>query len=78
MVRKGIHILATDLFNEPNTTFSPNTQNASTFADAVTPPSKQFKQNQDPFVDFLQKIESPSPNIFLTKYTWTVELDHQI
>ena len=51
-VRKGIHILATALFNESNTTFNPNTQNTSTSADIVTPLSKRFKQNQDPFADF--------------------------
>ena len=41
MVRKGIHILATDLFSKSNTTFNPNTQNTSTSADPVTPPSKR-------------------------------------
>ena len=30
MIRKGIHILPTDLFNESNTTFSVHTQNIST------------------------------------------------
>ena len=39
-VRKGIDILATDLFNELNTTFSPNTQSTSTSADTVTSSSK--------------------------------------
>ena len=77
MVRKGIHILATDLFNESNTTFSPNTQNTSTSADTVTPSSKRFKQNQDPFADFCQKIALSSLIVFSAKRAWTAELDRQ-
>ena len=78
MIRKGIHISATDLFKESNTTFSPNTQDTSTSADTVTPSSKRTKQNQDPFVDFRQKIMSSYLNVFSTKRAWTVELDRQI
>ena len=66
MVRKRSHILATDLFNESNTTSSPNTQNTSTSADTVTLPSKRFKQNQDFFADFRQKIASSCLNVFST------------
>lgn len=77
-VRKAIHILATDLLDQSNTTFNSNTPNTSTLADATTPLSKQFKQNQDPFADFRQKVASPSLTVFQTKRAWTVELDRQI
>ncbi|CAF4620576.1 unnamed protein product [Rotaria sp. Silwood1] len=73
-VRKGIHILATDLFDQSHSTFSSITQDTSTSAD--TPSSKRFKQ--DPFADFRQKTASPSPTVFPTKRAWTVELDRQI
>ena len=73
-VRKSIHILATDLFDQSNSTFISATQDASTSFD--TSSSKRLKQ--DPFADFRQKTASSSSNVFSTKRVWTIELDRQI
>ncbi|CAF4150360.1 unnamed protein product [Rotaria sp. Silwood2] len=73
-VRKGVHVLATDLFDQSDEILSSTTQ--STSASTNTLLSKRVKQ--DPFAGFRQKIASSSPTVLSTKRAWTIELDRQM
>jgi len=69
-VRKGLHILASDLIDQSNFITSNNSMPTD------PPSSKRFKE--DPFAIFRQKASPSSPAIFSTKHAWSAELDRQI